>query len=123
VTVLIDTSAWIEFFFGSKKGVEVNKIIKSDEPIVSNPIIEFEVLNNMAKRRTIKIAEAALAYVRACSNRIDLYPEIVSESVKVRLTHKLGLADSFVYGTASKTGAKLITADNDFRRLKGVEVL
>jgi len=123
VTVMIDSSAWLEYFFGSKKGEKVNEIIQSKEVILSNPIVEFEILHKITKMKTKRLAETYLGYVSACSQRMDLFQETISLSVELKHKFKLGMADSLIAGTALASNAKIVTTDNDFRKIKNAEIL
>lgn len=123
MTVMIDSSAWMEYFFGSEKGAKIDKIIRSPETILSNAIVEFEVLHVMEKRRSKGVADAALKYLQACSHRVDLSPEVVIEGVGLKRKHSLGMGDALIAATSLRFNAKLLSSDNDFRKVKGAEIL
>ncbi len=48
---------------------------------------------------------------------------IALEAADVALTHGLAMADSIVYATAQRYGAKLVTADADFDGLPNTVVI
>ena len=63
--------------------------------------------------------ERALAAV-AAMRRALIAPadeSLALEAADISLTHGLAMADSFVYATARRHGARLVTADADFDAL------
>ena len=63
--------------------------------------------------------ERALAAVAAMRRAIiaPVDESLALEAADISLTHGLAMADSFIYATARRHGAKLVTADADFAAL------
>ncbi len=69
--------------------------------------------------------ERALAAVAAMQRALiaPVDASLALEAADISLAHGLAMADSFVYATARRHGAKLITADADFDTLPGAIVI
>ena len=65
--------------------------------------------------------EAVAALRRATIVPVD--ETLALEAADVSLGYKLAMADSLVYATAKRHGAKLVTADADFEGLPNVTVI
>jgi predicted nucleic acid-binding protein len=69
--------------------------------------------------------ERAVAAV-AAMKRATIAPvddSLALEAADISLTHGLAMADSLVYATARRHGAKVVTADADFEELPGTTVI
>ena len=54
---------------------------------------------------------------------VSLDPSLALEAADVSLEHGLAMADSIIYATAQRYGAKLVTGDADFEGLKDTVVI
>jgi len=68
-----------------------------------------------------KALEAVSALRRATIAPVD--ESLTLEAADVSLTHGLAMADSLVYATARRHGARLVTGDADFDGLPGAIVV
>ena len=68
-----------------------------------------------------KALEAVSALRRATIAPVD--ESLALEAADVSLTHGLAMADSLVYATARRHGARLVTGDADFDGLPGAIVV
>ena len=68
-----------------------------------------------------KALEAISALRRATIASVD--EALALEAADVSLTHGLAMADSLVYATARRHGARLVTGDTDFEGLPGAIVV
>ena len=92
------------------------------EPLLVSAIEVYEVYKVI--RRDIS-EERALAAV-AAMRRAVIAPadeSLALEAADISLAHGLAMADSFVYATARRHGAKLVIADADFEALPDTVVV
>ena len=68
-----------------------------------------------------RAVEAVSALRRATIAPVD--EPLALEAADVSLTHGLAMADSLVYATARRFGARLVTRDADFEGLPGAIVI
>jgi predicted nucleic acid-binding protein len=79
----------------------------------------YEVIRrDLSEERAL---EAVSALRRARIVPVD--ETLALEAADVALSYGLAMADALVYATAKRHGAKLVTADSDFRGLPGAVVL
>ena len=117
---LVDTSGWIEYFFG-----EINSSYFA-EPIENTPILivpvvcmyeVFKKVNQVADE-----AQALQAVAQMKQGKIvELSEEIALKAAMISLRHKLPMADSFIYATGQIENATIWTQDADFKELPGVK--
>jgi len=123
--MLLDTSAWIEFFIGSEKGKRVKEVLYKDDCYTS--IATFAEVTNWALKEKIKV-EPLINAVKHLSNIIELDGDIMIFAGKLnferkKLSKKWGMLDSFILATASIYELRILTGDNDFRDLSNAEIL
>jgi predicted nucleic acid-binding protein len=116
---LVDTSGWIEYFFGGANASYFAKPIEDTGRLVVSVVCLYEVFRKVhhvadEARALQAIAQMKQGRVVALSEEIDLRAALVS------LRHKLPMADSFIYATGQLEGAEIWTQDIDFRDLPGV---
>lgn len=123
--MLLDTSAWVEYFKGTKEGEKVKSIIKNNViyicPITIAELSNWCYKNNKDPVEYIKI-------IKNLSTYLELSEEILNLSGKIyyrlrKKNKKIGLIDCIIYTTAQIHGLELITKDNDFKNLPGVQLL
>ena len=68
-----------------------------------------------------RAVEAISALRRATIAPVD--ETLAIEAAEISLQHGLAMADSLVYATAQRHGAKLVTGDGDFENLPGAIVI
>lgn len=122
MTVLIDSSAWFDYFLGEKEGKIVEKYLNSQEEILISTINLTEIYSRYL-RSWPNQAQEKKNYLLGRCNLIEVSKEIALEAAKTRASKRLALADSLIYATAKLSKVKLITSDNDFRGLENVEIL
>lgn len=119
MTVLIDSWAWIEYFKGGKHSQEAMRHIESEEEAVISTINLIEIYASIAKSYTEAIAAEKIKVVEKRCYLIPVEKEIAVAAAKLKLKHRLGIADSIVLSTAKQFNAKVVTGDPDFK--SGVE--
>lgn len=118
--VVLDTSAWIEYFLGSKRGSVVKGYVESEEEIFTPTICLAEVKLKYAQEKMARQGEERLKFIFGRSVIVDLSKEMALLSADNKLKHKLYLIDSVIYSTAQVLGKDVLTSDTDLRGLPGV---
>ncbi|MDO8660719.1 MAG: PIN domain-containing protein [Candidatus Woesearchaeota archaeon] len=117
--LFIDSSAWIEYFFGSERGKKISEIIDIEETITFTTglvIAEVCVACHKQGRSPEIIIQALKTIARLIPFDAELGMLTASEYVVRRKTNsKFGMADAHVLAGARIMGAKVLTCDNDFR--------
>ena len=123
--MLLDTSAWIEFFIGSRKGKHVKDVLKNSDCYTS--IVTLAELSNWAMRENQE-AKLLIDTVKELSNIIDLDEDILILAGKLNFERKKsnkkwGMLDSFILASGTIYGLNILTKDNDFRDVPNAEIL
>ena len=113
---LLDSSAWIEYFAGTEKGMKIKQFI-NDAQIYTTGVIVAEVSTHFLKKGLH--AGEAISAIRSLAQLVHFDFNLGQKSaeiyIKERKTQgKFGLADAHVVATARTVQAKLITCDYDF---------
>lgn len=125
--MLLDSSAWIEFFKGTEKSKRVEQALKSEENYTCIVTIA-EVLNWCLKNNLeIKISEYAEGIVNG-SIILDLNMQTVLAAGKLnyerkKITKDWGMIDSLILSTALFYNLKILTKDLQFKDLANIEIL
>lgn len=120
MTVLLDSSAWLEYFFGSTKGEKVKPIVESNERIVLSKINIFEVYYRILKEKNKEQAEKHLSFLLSRTYLDDLDADTLKLAAEEKQGHGLGMADAIILATALKHNAVIYTGDFDFKVAKDV---
>ena len=117
---LIDSSVWLAYLFNGSFA----DILESDEILLISVLSLFEIKRKLAKNKIDepKIRKS-LDYIRKRSLVISVDTEISEKAADISIEKNLPAIDSLIYATALINDAKLITMDNDFKGLRGVEIL
>lgn len=117
--IVFDTSAWVEYFIGSPKGLQVKDILASDE--IGTPIIALIELSCKAYKENTNF-NAQLDFIKQNSIILNLSETIVLDigklysAMKAR-NKKTSLADAIIAAMANAHNAVVVTCDSDFRDL------
>ena len=116
---LVDTSGWIEYFFGERNASYFAPPIEKTDQLVVPVICLYEVF-----RKVNVVADEARA-LRAVAQMkqghvVDITEDVALGAALISLKHKLPMADSLIYATARAQGATLWTQDDHFSNLPNV---
>src|ERR671919_447996 len=114
--ILVDSSGWIEYLAGRPNADRFATYIEGREPLLVCAIEIYEVYKVV--RRDIseeRAVEAVSALRRATIAPVD--EPLALEAADLSLADGLAMADSLVYATARRFGAKFVTGDTDFQGL------
>ncbi len=114
--IVMDTSAWVEYFLGSAEGEIVNKHLKSDE--ILTPFIVLLELSCKAYREKWD-AKTYLNFIKLKSRIIGIpessilnFGKTYCEARKKR--EQFGLADAIILVSAISEKVKILTKDKHF---------
>jgi len=123
---IVDSSAWIEYLEGSKKGEKVDKILTGDNEILILNLNISEVVSKVKR----KGGNAELAYEAMISKAkiFEITPKISKEAgllhAEIKPNNKnFSLADAIIIKTAESASAKILTGDSHFNKFKGAVIL
>ncbi|MDO8554080.1 MAG: PIN domain-containing protein [Candidatus Micrarchaeota archaeon] len=129
--MLLDTSAWIEYFEASEKGNEISALMLSGYTLYSCPLTIAEISSWC--HRNNKEPLTFLKKINELSIIVELNEDILLRSGKIhfelrnskteKIESKISLIDCIIYETAHVHGLELLTKDNDFEGLPGVKML
>lgn len=124
--MLIDTSAWVEYFKGTAKGEKVKKFIQTKEQLFINPLTIAE-LTQWADKNLLD-TKSILTIVYDTSEILELSSDLLEISGKrynlLRpVKQRIGMIDVIIYVSALTYGFSLLTCDNDFSGLPFVEMI
>ena len=118
--ILIDSSAWIEYFAGTQKGAAVQKALRNEPTIYITGFIAAEVCAKFLRDQ--QPVEGAVQALRSLTQVMNFDLSLGEVAAKLYVSrrknhNKFGLADAHVLAVARSVGAKVITCDLDFEGL------
>ena len=125
--IILDTSAWIEYFIGSEKGKKIREKIKdSEETLFISGMIAQELCVKFMKEG--KQASEVIAMVSMLSKLIPFNYSLAEEGAEIYLVQrknksKCSIIDAHIVAAARLMGGKVITCDHDFSGLSEVIII
>lgn len=123
---LIDSSAWIEYFSGSKEGEKVNEVLNHDNEIyVISPIISEVIRNIRTKNKDYELAYESIiknSKIFAITPKIAKEAGLMNVELRKRFTN-FPLIDTLIICSAKELNAKILTTDNHFKHFKEAIIL
>lgn len=117
---LVDTSGWIEYFFGGSNATRFAKPIESTSKLLVPTICLYEVFKKI--NIVGNEAQALQAVARMREGRIlELTESIALSASLISIKNRLPMADSMIYASALANNATIWTQDLDFKNLPGVK--
>tara|TARA_Y100000310_G_scaffold155081_1_gene154561 strand:+ start:313 stop:696 length:384 start_codon:yes stop_codon:yes gene_type:complete len=119
--LLIDSSAWIDYFDGGGVGDEVSQLLKGNNEIFLFSLIIAEVASRFA--RMGKDVDQSFRIMSSHSSFFHLSGDVALEAGFLHAEMKkkrknFGLADAFIVVAARSLGAKIVTKDDHFKGFK-----
>lgn len=119
---LVDSSGWIEYFFGRPNAGFFRPAIHDLRNLVVPTISLIEVVRHITRAASREAALEAAAQMQRATV-VELDANLAHAAARLGLKYNLPLADSIVYATAQANRAKLYTQDADFEKLPGVKYI
>lgn len=121
-TRVIDSSCWIEIFSNGMLAKKCQKEVLSSKSIIVPSLVIYEVYRKVKQSSSDESGLSAISYISQFEVK-PLTREVALLAADLSLQFKLGTAGSIILAHANETSAELVTLDNDFRGLPGVQVL
>ncbi len=124
MTYCVDSSAWIEYFGGTKTGLRLKPVLEQ-ENLVTSIMAVAEVADKFEReqknfRHFLTFMQSRATILSLTITTCTTGATIKNELRKTR--RKFGLADGLHLATAREHNATLITTDNDFFGIEGAVV-
>jgi predicted nucleic acid-binding protein len=124
MTHVIDSWVWIEYFRGSLANVTARNAIESGE-CATSVITIAEISDAHHRDQEPRLAEN-LAFLKAKTRVLNLTPAIAEAAAATKWAQRaegraMGLADALIYETARAYDLAVLTGDEGFAGLEGVE--
>lgn len=116
---LVDTSGWIEYFFGGANAAYFARPIEDTAQLIVPVICLYEVFKKTNIVANEEQAKQAVVQMKQ-GLVMNVTEDVALSAALVSLRHKLPMADSLIYATALIQGATLWTQDEHFVGLPGV---
>lgn len=121
MNIVIDASAWVEYFDGSLLGEKVKELMEGDvHQIFTNVLTIAELSSHYQKKRVDfrKVREIIISLSSIYPLDISFAEEAGKLHAEQRRERKsISMGDIFVLLTARKISGKIVTKDEDFRGL------
>lgn len=121
MTVTFDSSAWIEYFAGTKKGKNVKKYVDDSVNIFTPAICLLKIKNKYIREG--HNYKDRIDYICTISSIIDITKEIALQGAEIKQTYGLYTVDALIYAASQIHKSMLVTGDHHFKLLKNVEIL
>ena len=118
MTVLLDSSGWIELLGGTKRADLFEPVLKAERLIVPS-IVRYEVGRYVLVHSGEAGREMALRAM-AKFEQIAVDAAAADEASLLAAKHKMAMADAMIYAVARAQLAELWTQDSHFENLAGV---
>ena len=116
---LVDTSGWIEYFFGGANAAYFAPPIENTKELLVPVICLYEVFKKVNLVADEAGALDAVAQMKQ-GRIVDITEPIALSAALISLKRKLAMADSLIYATAREENALVWTQDEDFSKLPNV---
>lgn len=120
MTNIIDSSAWLEYFAGTKNAAFFEVAIEDQSNLVVPTIILYEVFKKILFEANESEALEKIAHMKQ-GIIIDLTVKLAIDAARLSKTFKIPMADSIILATAEEHNAVIWTMDEDFRNIPNVK--
>jgi len=124
VRVLVDSWAWLEYFQKTPRGVQAAKYL-DDAAVekITTKINVFEVYCKLLRENGEMAAKNAVGAMLELSTLDALDLSTIQMAAEIKKTFQAGMADAIVAATAMKENAKVLTGDDDFKKIRGIGLI
>ena len=118
--IVVDSVGWIEYFIDGPLADRYAHYIEDPDGLAMPSIVVYEVFKKILRDSGEHSAVEAIANMQKTAV-VPLTSELAIRAADLSLTHKLPMADAIVYATAQSLDATVVTGDQHFKVLPGVE--
>ncbi len=124
-TLVIDSSAWLEYAAGGAQAEAFAPWIESADPATHyTPTV---VLYEVYKRTKLQFGEQKalerISEITSHTTVINLNPTLAITAAEISMAERLAFADAIIRATAKNAGATIVTADAHFEGKDDVEYI
>ena len=119
MTVVLDSSGWIELLSGSSRAKLYQPALRAERLVVP-AIVRYEV----GRYTLTQGDESAMELALRALSRFEFIPmdeTLTDSAARLAQRHKFSMADAFVYATSQFLQGELWTQDSHFATLPGVK--
>jgi predicted nucleic acid-binding protein len=116
---LVDTSGWLEFFFGAPNASYFAGPIENPEELLVPVICLYEVFKKINEVADENRALRAIAQMKQ-GIVVDVTEEVALQAAVLSAKHRMPMADSLIFATGQAAEAAIWTQDEHFRGLPNV---
>lgn len=117
---VVDSAGWIEYFVDGPLAERYASYIENPSDLLTPSIVIYEVLKKIFRDSGERSAVEAIANMQK-TTVAPLSSELAISAAEISISHKLPMADAIVYATAQSVEAVVVTSDQHFRDIPGVE--
>ena len=118
MTILLDSSGWIELLGGTKRADLFEPALRAERLIVP-AIVRYEV-GRYVLTHLGEVAREMAIRAMAKFEQVAVDAAVADEASLLAAKHKMAMADALVYAVARAREAELWTQDSHFENLPGV---
>ena len=118
-SIVVDTSAWIEWLIGSPLGKKLGNQIPEKSRCIVPTIVQLELSKWLMREVGEEQTDQMISFTQTCVV-LPLDTTIALLAADLHRQHKLATADAIVYASAVYKGAGFLTCDGHFQGLPGV---
>ena len=120
--ILVDSCGWLEYFAEGPRADSYAKYFKKTRELIIPTIVIYEVYKKVKREVGEEQALRVVAAMQA-GTIIPLHDSLALAAADLSLKFSLPMADAIVYATARAHDALLVTSDEHFKDLEGVEFI
>ena len=125
MVILLDSSAWVEFFIKSDKGAKVKDVLRRERCYTG--IVTISEISNWAMKQNVP-HEELIAIVTQATHVLPLNLSIARLAgglnyKRKKVVKNWGMIDSMILATALTYSLKILTKDSHFGDLDNAEML
>jgi len=118
MTILLDSSGWIELLGGTKRADLFEPALRAERLIVP-AIVRYEV-GRYVLAHSGEVAREMAVRAMAKFEQVAVDAAVADEASLLAAKHKMAMADALIYAVARAQEAELWTQDSHFENLPGV---
>ena len=119
---IVDSSGWVEYFENSVNADFFAPGIQKTETLIVPTICLYEVFKRITIARGEDEALRAIGFM-SLGMAADLNQAISISAAQISIENKLSMADSIILATALAHNATLLTQDEHFKAIPGVQYI
>ena len=124
--ILFDTYAWVEYFKGTDKGKQINKLLGEGNcftpMIVVSEISDWYAKQNMDSASRLEFVKAN-SIIQEFDFETAKNAGIIKQHIRKKYKNNFGLSDAIILATARSLSAKVVTGDFHFKPLSDIEFI